>query len=152
MEDLVTLMAETASKALVDKLNSVELEKPQIGAELSSIDSNDSIQAVTEAELEEWFALAKNLFKSGNLSTSKKLVNLFFDKITVYDDHLIMMIKVKPDLSLPYQDEDKSGSFSGDTRSCPLDVAEGGTCHRALRAQLRVFIKSTRTSSSPAHK
>ena len=127
IDNLVTLMAETASKALVDKLNSLELEKVQIEAELNSIDSDDSIQSVTEAELEEWFTLAKSLFKSGNLSTSKKLVNLFVDKITVYDDHIKMMIKVKPDLSLPYQDEDKSGSFTGDTRSCPLDGAEGGT-------------------------
>ena len=128
IDNLVTLMAETASKALVDRLNSFELEKAEMESRLKSIDIDNSIKSVTEAELKEWFSLAKDLFKSGSLSTSKKLIDLFVDKVSVYDDHVKMMIKIKPDLSLPTTDEDESSSnYDGDTRSCPLDGAEGGT-------------------------
>ena len=60
------------------------------------------------------------------LKSMKKLIELFVDRVTVYEDHVELMIKVKPDLSLPSKDEDKSGSDEHN-KSCPLDGAEGGT-------------------------
>ena len=121
-------MAETGSKTLVDRLNSFELEKAELESRLKSIDIDNSIKSVTESELEEWFSLAKDLFKSGSLSTSKKLIDLFVDRVTVYNDHVKMMIKIKPDLSLPTTDEDKPDSnHDGDTLTFPLGGAEGGT-------------------------
>ncbi len=153
IDNLVTLMAETASKALVDRLNSFEIEKAELKSRLKSIDIDNSIQSVTEAELKEWFSLAKNLFKSGSLSTSKKLIDLFVDRVTVYDDHVKMMIKVKPDLSSPSHKKDTYRADLPNTdRRLDMSGVEGGTSHRALCAQPRTFTKSIRTSSSPAHK
>lgn len=77
------------------------------------------VQSVTEEKLSECFTIARELFKSGELNTSKKLIDLFVERVTVYDDHSKLMIKIKPDLSF----KDKSGHSSGE--SCPLDGAEG---------------------------
>ena len=126
IKNVVDVISNTASKALLEKLDNLEKGKDNIELELQRMEFDNSIQDVSEEEIEEWFETAKVLLKSGKLSSSKELIDLFVDRVTVYEEHIELIKKVKPDLSLPAKDENKS-SFSQlrETTACPLDGAEG---------------------------
>ena len=127
IDNIVSIVATTASKSLLNKLEELEQDKITLEFRIENIETECSIQSVTEDELKDLFAIARDLFKKGELSTSKKLIDLFVDRVTVYDEYVELVVKIKPDLSLLCKVKDKSGSFDGDTKSCPLDGAEGGT-------------------------
>lgn len=128
INNIVRVITETASKSLVKKLDELEQEKISLEFGIENLETECSVQSVTKEELRKCFTIARDLFKSGELNTSKKLIDLFVDRVTVYDDHVKLMIKIKPDLSLLVKDVDKSGLvIAGDTLSCPLSGAGGGT-------------------------
>ena len=127
INNIISVVAETASKSLLSKLEELEQDKITLEFKIENLETECSIQSVTEDELKDLFAIARDLFRKGELSTSKKLIELFVDRVTVYDEYVELIIKIKPDLSLPCKVEDKSGSFTGDTKPCPLDGAEGMT-------------------------
>ena len=89
---------------------------------------------VTEEDLKHWFEIARELFKTGELATSKKLISLFVDKVIVFDEYIELKLKLKPDLILlEPQGLDKSEKYKRDTKSCPLDGAESG--NKTIRTQ-----------------
>ena len=126
IDNIVSIVATTASKSLLNKLEELEQDKITLEFRIENIETECSIQSVTEDELKDLFAIARDLFKKGELSTSKKLIDLFVDRVTVYDEYVELVVKIKPDLSLLCKVKDKSGSFDGDTKSCPLDGARSG--------------------------
>jgi hypothetical protein len=137
IENIVSIVASTASKALLEKLSNLEQEKVTLEFKISNFETKTSSQMVTEEELKHWFEIARELFKTGELATSKKLISLFVDKVIVFDEYIELKLKLKPDLILPVPQElDKSEKYKRDTKSCPLDGAESGNrTHTVLLPQ-----------------
>lgn len=128
IDNLLNLAAHTGSKSLVEKLELLEQNKAQMKFRLETFETAENAKGITEDEIRKWFSTARTLFLERSLTTSKKLIDLFVDKVTVFDNHVKLVIKIKPDLSLPTKESDKSSSTTaGDTHLCALVGAEGGT-------------------------
>ena len=125
IENIVGVIASSGSNALVEKLNVLEQEKASLDYQLQNYESNNHVTTLTEDEMTKWFKIAKGLFEKGELSKTKKLINLFVDRVTVYEESIELKLKIKLDLSIPVKESDKSSLFLKDTRSCPLGGAEG---------------------------
>ncbi len=83
---------------------------------------------IDEEELRGSFIIARELFKRGQLSTCKTLIDLYVDSVLVYDNYVELRVKIKPDLSVyPDKARNKSGFLQSSHKSCGYHGAEGGT-------------------------
>jgi hypothetical protein len=49
--------------------------------------------------------MARELLKAGELSATKKLVELYVDRVTVYNDHVDVLFRFHPDLTFDNSDD-----------------------------------------------
>ena len=151
IENIVSVIASRGSNALVEKLNVLEQEKASLDYQLQNFESNNHVTALTQDEMTKWFNIAKGLFEKGELAKTKKLINLFVDRVIVYEDSIELKLKIKPDLSIPTKESDKSSLFSEDTRSCPLAGAEGGSRTHTVLLPLDFESSTSANSITPAN-
>lgn len=116
-----------SSEALIEKLTELENEKKQLEFSLSILTNDYNIQEVSLDELRQSFDNAKDLFKTGELKNTKKLIELYVDSVIIYEDYIELRAKVKPDISPhPAKDDDITGS-NRNVLPFPCNGAEGGT-------------------------
>ena len=100
INNLVEIVANTASYALTDKLKDIENEKIEVQSRYEQICNESSIPEVGVKELKESFWKAKKLLKKGQLSTTKKLIELYIDKVYIFENHVEVFFSFHPDISL----------------------------------------------------
>ncbi|MDP2892506.1 MAG: recombinase zinc beta ribbon domain-containing protein, partial [Bacillota bacterium] len=130
IENIVDIVAKTGSSSLLNKLDELEKEKAITEFNIESLTNKFSIHKINEDDLRKSFDVARKLFKSGQLSTCRTLIDLYVDRVIVYDDYIELRVKIKPDLSINPRrvKRNRSGSILP-TQSdlCGYCGAEGGT-------------------------
>ncbi len=129
IENIVGLMAKTGSTSLLNKLDELEKEKTIAEFNIERMKDECRVHEVNESELRKSFGIARDLFKSGKLSTCKKLIDLYVDSVIVYEGYIELRVKIKPGLSVNPEKvlRNKSGSILSPQALCGYRGAGGGT-------------------------
>jgi len=99
--NLINLVARTGSEMMADRISELEKEKIYLNAEYTQACSSASCSEITKEDLTERFNLAKSLLKSGVLTNTKKLIELFVNKVLIFSDHVEVIFNFHPDLIPP---------------------------------------------------
>lgn len=97
INNLVNVIAETGSKAVVERLNELEKEKILIENQMEILNNKISQATISKETIAIVFGQAKKLFENGTLESSKKLIDLFVDKVIVYKDRIEIKLNILPD-------------------------------------------------------
>lgn len=115
IDNLIIMASKVASEALVKRLTELEFEKAQIEADYSQIYDENDMFDVTIEKLTESFIMARSLLNVGKLSTIKKLIELYIDRVTVYKNHVNVSFKFHPGISIEkYLEVDNSKGCDSD--------------------------------------
>ncbi len=77
--------------------NSVQVALPRIT--FNKVVSDQIVaKDISLSELEERFKLAKKLLISGNLQNTKRLIEVFIEKVVLYEDHINVNFNFHPEL------------------------------------------------------
>ena len=101
INNIVNVISKTGSDALVQKLNELETQKQEITFKMANESKHQSELNITESELKKSFDIAKELFLKKSLSTTKKLIDMYVDKIIIDDESIELKLMIKPDFPLP---------------------------------------------------
>lgn len=110
IDNLVDVIADTGSKAVIERLESLEKEKALIEAKVFNFDRELSKKVISKARLKKLFSKAKSLFEQGTLDASKKLIDLFVESVNVYKDHIEIKLNILPTDTPPKARKDNDNS------------------------------------------
>lgn len=96
IDNLVDVIANTGSKAVIERLESLENEKAVIEDKIYRLNRELSKKMISKTQLKRLFSRAKNLFEQGTLDASKKLIDLFVERVDVYKDHIEIKLNILP--------------------------------------------------------
>lgn len=105
INNLVDIIVKSGSEVLAKKLTEIEIEKIHLEAEYNQICELHEIQEITIEKLNESFFMARELLKTGELSATKKLVEFYVDRVTIYNNHVDVLFKFHPDLTFDNSDD-----------------------------------------------
>jgi len=88
MDNIISVIAQTASDALVEKLNQLDIQKKEYGCRLREIQDQCKTKEISEEELARSFKQAREMLKSGELSTVRALIERYVNKITINGDNI----------------------------------------------------------------
>lgn len=86
------------------------MEKIHLEAEYNQICKVHEIREITIEKLSGSFYMARELLKAGEISATKKLVELYVDRVTVYNNHVDVLFKFHPDLTFDNSGEVRESS------------------------------------------
>ena len=101
-KNLINIMAKTGSNMMLERITELEEEKSILQASYEKICFDNSTPDISEDELSERFNQAKSMLKYGTLSDTKKLIELFVNKVNVFSDRVEVIFNFHPDL-IPYE-------------------------------------------------
>lgn len=101
INNLVGLVTRTGSTALAEKLTEIEKEKIEVECRFNQVGDECDVKEVGVEQLKESFQKARTLLESGQLSTTKKLIELYIDRVLIFESHVEVFFNVHPDLTLP---------------------------------------------------
>lgn len=108
IDNLADIVVKTGSEVLAQKLSEIEVEKIYLESQYNQICETHNIQEITIDKLNERFYMAREFLKVGDILAIKKLVELYVDRVTVYNNHVDVLFKFHPDLTF-----DNSDNVSG---------------------------------------
>lgn len=100
ISNLLMLAAKVASDSLAQKLEELELEKNILQEQLEQICDEVNINKVSMEKFSEIFRVAYDELREGRLSTTKSLIEIFVDKVLVYEDYVKVMYRHNSELEL----------------------------------------------------
>ena len=115
ISNIVTVIANTASIALAEKLTEMESEKAQMLTKLKQIEDDCCLKAVEESEIAEAFKTARKLLANRNLSTLQKLIDVYVDRVIVFKDRVEVFFNFTENFVYP-QYEVKNVSHTADNK------------------------------------
>lgn len=97
INNIVSAIASSGSTALLSALETLEQEKAQLETMLAEeeayqLQSND----ITEAQIYEAYAKARELFLTDELEEKRQLINLYLNKVVVYREHVEIFLNMLP--------------------------------------------------------
>lgn len=101
INNLVGLLAKTGSAALAEKLTEIENEKIEVECRYNQVCDECDVKEVGVEELNKSFLKARKLLENGQLSTTKKLIELYIDRVLIFESRVEVFFNVHPDLILP---------------------------------------------------
>ena len=101
ISNLLILASKVASELLAQKLADLETEKNQVQEQYNLICDENNTGTATAEKIIESFMQAKEMLADGTLSLAKKFVELFIDRVAIYESHVSVTFKSHPDLKLP---------------------------------------------------
>ncbi len=104
------MIANTGSKAVIERLESLENEKIVIEDNIYRLDRELSKKMISKTQLKRLFSRAKSLFEQGTLDAGKKLIDLFVERVIVYKDHIEIKLNILPTDTPPKTQKDKKDS------------------------------------------
>lgn len=107
IDNLVDIIADTGSKAVIERLESLECEKTVIEDKIYKLDRELSKKLISKVQLKRLFSKAKSLFEQGTLDASKKLIDLFVERVDIYKDHIEIKLNILPKDKPPKARKDK---------------------------------------------
>lgn len=126
IDNLLLLAARVSSDSLAEKLDELETVKARYEAEYAALCAAADTPELTEEAVRDSFLRAQSLFAAGQLSTTKKLIELYVDRVVIYADHVEARFIPHPDLLLPAPTGEAPFSSEKGYISAPVCVAELG--------------------------
>ena len=83
MDNIIAVIAQTASNALVEKLNQLDVQKKEYENCLQEVQEQCKAKEFSEEELARSFKQAREMLKSGELSTVRALIERYVNRITI---------------------------------------------------------------------
>lgn len=110
IDNLVDVIANTGSKAIVERLERLESEKAVVEDKIHRLDKELSKKMISKTKLKRLFSRAKRLFEQGTLDASKRLIDLFVERVDVYKDHIEIKLNILPTDTPPKARKDNDNS------------------------------------------
>lgn len=101
INNLVGLVTKTGSAALAEKLTEIENEKIEVECRYNQVCDECDVKEVGVEQLKESFQKARRLLENGQLSTTKKLIELYIDRVLIFESRVEVIFNLHPDLNLP---------------------------------------------------
>jgi hypothetical protein len=94
IDNIVSVIVKTSSDSLMEKLNELDSRKKDLTDQLRRLEANCDIKEFTEEELLYSFRQARELLRSGNLSTVKLLVERYVQKIIINGEYIEVQLNL----------------------------------------------------------
>lgn len=106
--NIVNIIANTGSAALVTQLTQLEREKELLDVQIQEEERDTKENDLDEEAIRAAFRQAQKMFHSGTLPQMEQIINLYLDKVLVYPDYVEIHLNNVPDNLLnPSQTMDK---------------------------------------------
>ncbi len=96
IDNIVAAVANTGSSALLNSLETYEKEREEIRAKIEEVEKHSKTQVVTEMMVELAYEYARGMYLSGEVEMHRQLLNLYLDKVVVYNDHIEFYLNTLP--------------------------------------------------------
>ena len=110
IDNLVDVIADTGSKTVIERLDSLENEKSLIEDQIFKLEKELSKKVISRTKLRQLFNKAKNLFEQGTLDASKRLIDLFVERVDIYKDHIEIKLNILPTEQPPKARKDSNSN------------------------------------------
>lgn len=87
---LIAVESGKSTQLLLDRLDKLETEKKQLTEQLAKEEAKQNIQQVDKNKLTLLFSKAKEMLKSGTLEGTRRLIDMFIDKIIVNEETIVI--------------------------------------------------------------
>lgn len=114
IDNIVSVMAKTASEALIDKLAELERTKKEMQYRLEKLEAETQAYSISEQEVSRAFEKARQLLKTGELKQTKAIVERYVQKIIIHPDR----IEVKLNFDI------RTGCFEEEIKKEPLNPTD----------------------------
>ena len=106
--NIVNIIANTGSAALVTQLTQLEREKELLDVQIQEEERDTKENDLDEEAIRAAFRQAQKMFHSGTLPQMEQIINLYLDKVLVYPDYVeIHLNNVPTNLLNPSQTKDE---------------------------------------------
>ena len=85
-----------ATKALLRRLNDLDAQEQALTEKIAIEEGRSATPTIDTKKVEALFFKAKELFKRHELDATKRLIDIFIDRITVYNDHIDVRYSLLP--------------------------------------------------------
>ena len=118
IKNLVSVISNSGSKALLTALEECEAEKSRLTAELEATENNYRAAILDEKAIADSYRKAKALFLDGHTEEKRRLVSLYLDKVLVFDDYVEVYVNALPQtirehLVKKYRNSDTNAEIAG---------------------------------------
>ena len=100
INNILNLMADSGSNALMGKLHDLEEEQRQVGEQIARL-SRKTVEYVTEEYIRELFQKGRELLQNKTLPSLKKLIQIFVDSVIIYPDSVHVLFNFSEKKYLP---------------------------------------------------
>ena len=108
INNIVNIIANTGSAALVTQLTQLEREKELLDVQIQEEERGTKEDDLDEEAIRAAFRQAQKMFHSGTLPQMEQIINLYLDKVLVYPDYVeIHLNNVPTNLLNPSQTKDE---------------------------------------------
>jgi hypothetical protein len=88
IDKLVSLLLNTTSPALLERLKTLEADKANTENVTAEIKRSNEVSTLSKRQLETVFVTAQRLFIDGSLQSLKTVCDTLIDKVVIYPDHV----------------------------------------------------------------
>lgn len=129
IENIVSVIANTGSDALLSKLKSLESAKATLEYKCNELTEAKDKYTIEEQILKDSFYRAKTLFLDGKLKFTKTIISRYLKEVIVYPDRLEVYLNfgmndVKFEKPITDKDKEKTPEIES-LESCPTDDGRG---------------------------
>jgi site-specific DNA recombinase len=108
--NIVKVIGQTASPALIGRLEELERDKTLLEAELARARSSTDVPEIDAEALKEALRKAKTMLLSGSLPNIKKVIDNYVDSVIIHKDKVELIFKFHPDLTPPRDDKSRGAA------------------------------------------
>lgn len=94
IDNIVNVIADTGSQALVDKLRELEQQRAQAELRLSELEQQQRSGLLAGKQLAAVFHRAKSMLAQGTLESKRALIEQFIEKVIIYDDSIKITLQL----------------------------------------------------------
>lgn len=116
IQNIVNVISQTGSPALLETLSALENEKQDLGLQIEAEKANMVADQLNEEEIVAAFRTAQEMYLNGTLPQRKQLINLYLKRVLVYPEYVKIELNNVPSnlLKTPVGSEKSFGqNFEG---------------------------------------
>lgn len=151
IDTLITLVTKTPSASIMDRITKLEDEKFNLKIKLSEYERFHDVASVSEYEIARSVETARKMLKNKQLSNLQKIVELFVDKVLIYEDRVeikFTFAKTKnPHLnfgekeSTPSDENPEECSFLGKNNRDVMKITPRGGGGKGYKSELSISLR-----------
>ena len=96
IKNLVSVISKSGNVSLISALEEAEAEKVQLLSDIAKTEKNTKASVLTEDEITEAYKRARKLFADTSTEQKRQLINLYLDKVLIFDDYVEVYVNTLP--------------------------------------------------------